>query len=718
MFELSVARKYLLPRRRQLSVSIISIISILVISLVVWLIVVFFSVTDGLEKSWIQKLTALTAPIRVTPTDAYYHSYYYQIDAISNASGYNNKTIKEKLENLDSDPYDPDMDEEIPIYWPGADRDHSGKLKNLVKLAYQSINEVKGTPAKAQDFELTGSHLHLKLIRDHSPSEQNSAYPSSTRSSLTLPTFLGNFESDNLNLTQTLFPIESKDLTNILKLLALNEDPTQEENRSVRGTFPPVILQKRLNTFFDHVQVTHLQTKQNGWSLPKGLIPSDIRWTVSALFKDARQLKIIVPLNANETGLIAKAYEDEHDVRIVTGHIYFNSNHQLVLDIPQEDSLTLLPHLPIIVPAGKKFPAKLNPDSILKAKQSDHLTFSIQLPIQGSIVEGNIPYRGLEIGQANLNHSILNETQEPPSWIYQSKLSDKTLINTLPKDPEIGDGLLLPKGFKEAGVLVGDRGYLTYVSPTASIIQEQRLPIYVAGFYDPGIIPIGGKFILVNRDILSIIHDAHSQENNGITSNGINVRFKDYHSADQVKAQILQSFKDKGISRYWKVETFREYEFTKEIMRELQSQKSLFTLIAVVIIIVACSNIISMLIILVNDKRLEIGILRSMGASSKSIALIFGLSGALIGIMGSLIGIVCAILTLRNLNVLINLMSQIQGNDLLNAALYGEMITHELSYEALSFVLIATMIISLIAGIIPAIKASLLKPSDILRSTG
>src|ERR1700704_6021378 len=99
MFELSVALKYLIPRRRQLSVSIISLISVLVIALVVWLIVVFFSVTNGLEKNWIQKLTALTAPLRITPTEAYYNSYYYQIDSISDASQYNPKTIREKKES-------------------------------------------------------------------------------------------------------------------------------------------------------------------------------------------------------------------------------------------------------------------------------------------------------------------------------------------------------------------------------------------------------------------------------------------------------------------------------------------------------------------------------------------------------------------------------------------------------------------------------------------
>jgi len=52
LFELSIARKYLLPRKRQISLSLISIMSVGVISLVVWLVLVFLSVIAGIEKGW------------------------------------------------------------------------------------------------------------------------------------------------------------------------------------------------------------------------------------------------------------------------------------------------------------------------------------------------------------------------------------------------------------------------------------------------------------------------------------------------------------------------------------------------------------------------------------------------------------------------------------------------------------------------------------------
>ncbi|MCX6989569.1 MAG: ABC transporter permease, partial [Chlamydiae bacterium] len=77
MFELSVALKYLVPKKKQLSVTLIASMSVGVISLVVWLVLVFLSVTEGMEKNWLKKLTDLNAPLKITPTKKYFSSYYY-----------------------------------------------------------------------------------------------------------------------------------------------------------------------------------------------------------------------------------------------------------------------------------------------------------------------------------------------------------------------------------------------------------------------------------------------------------------------------------------------------------------------------------------------------------------------------------------------------------------------------------------------------------------
>jgi lipoprotein-releasing system permease protein len=714
MFELSVACKYLIPRRRQLSVSIISLISVLVIALVVWLIVVFFSVTDGLEKNWVHKLTALTAPLRITPTEAYYHSYYYQVDGISEASGYASKTIREKQEASTADPYDPILDEEIPSTWPTPDRDAEGNVKDLVKLVYGSLGEIHHVPGlQGQDFELTATHIRLNLFRPSTLLQAHPLYGGMAQSTLAYPAYLGNFEGNNSHFGQTLLPVEERDLSNFLSLIGFSSQDTNEEGESHNTPLKPKELQRRLKHFFDVVSVKRLQTRASGWTLPRQLFPAHALWNVCVILKDQEIVRLVIPQYAQDRLKVQRTLE-EQGLTVISAQVSIEEE-ALTLLVPHHVPQPISPRLPLVVAGGASFAAQLDPRSLERARRVEDLRFQVEVPIQETLLQGNVFYRGLEIASATLLSTDASEASPP--WIYRTTNAHGSAF-VLPKSTEEGEGILLPKSFRDAGVLIGDRGSLSYLAPTASLLQEQLIPVYVAGFYDPGIIPIGGKFILANPDVTSLIRSSHQQEDRSMTTNGINVRFHQLDQADLVKAHLLEAFKNKGIQRYWNVETYREYEFTKEIMQELQSQKNLFMLIALVIIVVACSNIISMLIILVNDKKVEIGILRSMGASSKSIALIFGLAGAAIGVFGSVIGIVAAILTLHSLDTLVGWLSLLQGHDMFSATLYGQNLPHELSFEALSFVLMATVLISLLAGIVPAIKACLLRPTHILRASG
>lgn len=702
MFELSVACKYLIPRRRQISVSIISLISILVIALVVWLIVVFFSVTDGLEKNWVNKLTSLTAPVRISPTDAYFNSYYYQIDSISDESGYSHKTIGEKLTTEKTDPYDPEFDQEVPSFWPPPDKNSDGSMRDLVKGVYDTIAEIKGISGiTGQDYELTSSHIRLKLYRPAPVFHAQNIFGSSTQSYLSYPSFLGNFESDNRNLDKILLPITAKDVNNVFSLMDFHEDPNKEDEKSITK-FNSTVYHKRLESFFHSVTITGLKSRSSGWNIPYNLLPNEFEWDGIAILKNQTVKRVIVPVSSAHLGKIKQQLEDQAldvmigKISIKNSELFFNGSKVNLF-------------LPITLEGDTPLNAQLVESSIQSARRNIDVKFTVEFNIQGNIIKGIVPFKGIDLG----SFSMSKNQDENVYWIAQKNGS-----YILPSDPDIGDGVLLPKSFLSAGVLVGDRGRLSYLAPTTTTLQEHYLPIYVAGFYDPGIIPIGGKFILANQSVSSLIRSSHQSDDRSTLTNGINVRFDDITQADEVKKQLIQGMKARGISRYWNVETYREFEFTKAIIQELQSQKNIFMLIAVVIIIVACSNIISMLIILVNDKKTEIGILRSMGATTKSIAFIFGIAGAIIGITGSLMGIAAALLTLQNMGFLIGLLSSLQGHEVFNAMFYGEVLPHELSYEALTFVLCATAIISLLAGIVPAIKACLLRPAQIFNSGG
>ena len=234
-------------------------------------------------------------------------------------------------------------------------------------------------------------------------------------------------------------------------------------------------------------------------------------------------------------------------------------------------------------------------------------------------------------------------------------------------------------------------------------------------FYDPGIFPIGSKLLFVDPAVVAELRGNIAVSDNMLGS-GFNIYLSNFSDADNAKKDLLQLLKKNHLDSYWNVESFSDFEFSRPILQQLKSDKLLFTLITVIILIVACSNIISMLILLVNDKRKEIGIMQSMGVSTRRIGTIFGLCGLIIGVTSSILGTFAAYVTLRNLQSLADFLSFLQGHDAFNAMYYGSKLPNEMSAGALFFVLAATMLISLLAGLIPAMKASKIRPSEILRS--
>jgi lipoprotein-releasing system permease protein len=295
------------------------------------------------------------------------------------------------------------------------------------------------------------------------------------------------------------------------------------------------------------------------------------------------------------------------------------------------------------------------------------------------------------------------------------KFASLVMESEVPSGPETP--ILLPKSYRENGVLIGDTGHLSYVAPSTASSQEQKIAVRVRGFYDPGFLSIGNKCIIVPSDVTRTIH-AFSQtfSPDGTPTNGIFVWFDDLSQAAAIKERITNAFSRAGIDKYWKIDTYRDFEFAKDLMLQFQSDRTLFLLIAAIILLVACCNIISLLVLLVNDKKKEIAILQSMGASFWSIAAIFGLCGVAMGALSCLCGSALALFTLRHLDHLVSFLSALQGHAAFNPAFFGQTLPNQLSLDALLFVLIATPLLSLAAGLIPALKASRIRPSSVLRT--
>lgn len=699
MFELSVALKYLIPRWRQLSVSIISSVSILVIALVVWLIVVFFSVKDGLEKSWVDKIIALTAPIRISPTDHYYNSYYYLVDTISNASDYSPKTIGEKLALAPThkDPYSPETDEEIPAHWPPADRLPNGTLKDLVGEVDRSV---KSLPAiknpQITDFETTIGNIHIRLLRHLETNGHQS------QQFLDQVAYLGTFDPGSSTLAKALLPPSTADYNNLLQIQTVLSDNLQEDNPDSFHRVEIPEFRHRLKELFDALSITSLNTPPQGWQLPVTSLPRQGKFDVVVIMDGSDPRKIFLPTASSKIpSILNELHLSSKELNAERATLTLDDGKQKLSNSSSIDSW-----VPVYLINDTPLKATLLPESIDKAAFPRDLRFSISDTIQGVPFETTTSLQRLRVAKMHPNDAA------SPLYIAQANPQQGLL---LPAPNDSGEPILLPKSYREAGVLVGDQGFISYHSPTASSLQEQRATVFVAGFYDPGIMPIGSKYILTSKDLISTIRGSYIGQEN-LSGNGLNIRFDNIHNAKAIKKDLEIAFEKAGIAPYWTIQTYQEYEFTKDLIEQLQSEKNLFSVISLVIIIVACSNIISMLIILVNDKKTEIGILRSMGATSLSIAIIFGFCGMVMGAIGSILGIAASLLTLYNLNDLVAFIGRLQGHDLFNPIFYGNTLPTDLSVEALSMVVITTAFISLLAGIVPAVKASAMRPSEILKA--
>lgn len=693
MFEFTVALKYLLPKRKALSTAIISLLSVCVISLAVWLVLVFLSVTTGIEKNWLKKLTSLNAPLRITPTDEYFASYYYQIDKLSSASNYSYKTIGEKIASDGLDPYIPDVDMELPLHLAPP----AGTFHDPVKTAAALLDEVKKECPNLvyQDYEMSGSLMRLGLTRQ----QQDLPIFNERTSFLSQMSYLVSLAHKNPALPSLILAPKTKDLNNLLYQMGKASDEFQKDAPQLLVPVKDAAYKEHLQAFFSHLGLKKIQSPKH-WLLPAALLP-DGSYAAYAK-KEGQTFKRICFSSAALEGFISgQLIKDEQGLHFQT----------------KKDTIThLSPAIPIVLEDPLLWEAKLLPDSLKNAQILSDIRVHVAGVLQNHKIQGTIPFKNIQIAEALPQVAFTQKPTVTPLWSYFYQEGKNDLYCELPRMEE-ASGILLPKSYQDNGVLLGDKGYLSYLASTGLSTQEQRLPFYVAGFYDPGIMPVGNRCLLVSEEITRAINSASPAFSpDGTPTNGILVWAKDIKDAPIIKEKIAKKFHDAGISSFFRVATYKEYEFSKDLMQQFQSDRTLFTLIATIIIIVACCNIISLLVLLVNDKKKEIAILGAMGATKSSIALIFGACGVFMGFVSSIIGTFAAILTLKNLDSLVALLSSLQGHAAFQAAFFGDSLPNELSKEALLFVLIATPIISLLAGLVPAIKAAKLKASPILRA--
>ncbi|WP_112082859.1 lipoprotein-releasing ABC transporter permease subunit LolE [Haemophilus influenzae] len=151
--------------------------------------------------------------------------------------------------------------------------------------------------------------------------------------------------------------------------------------------------------------------------------------------------------------------------------------------------------------------------------------------------------------------------------------------------------------------------------------------------------------------------------------------------------------------------------------RDIQLIRTVMYIAMVLVIGVACFNIVSTLIMAVKDKQGDIAIMRTLGANNAFIKRIFIWYGLQAGMKGCLIGIVLGIILALNLTTFIQGIEWVIGKKLLSGDVYFvDFLPSELHWSDVLMVLIAALALSLMASLYPASRASKLQPTQVLSS--
>ena len=134
------------------------------------------------------------------------------------------------------------------------------------------------------------------------------------------------------------------------------------------------------------------------------------------------------------------------------------------------------------------------------------------------------------------------------------------------------------------------------------------------------------------------------------------------------------------------------------------------------IVAVAAFNIVSTLVMAVTDKQADIAILRTLGASPRSIMAVFMVQGALIGFIGLGLGIVGGVTLALNVDVVVPFIERMLGTQLMSKEVYYiSNLPSELQWRDVATITGVSFVLSLVATIYPSWRASRVNPAEALR---
>lgn len=259
---------------------------------------------------------------------------------------------------------------------------------------------------------------------------------------------------------------------------------------------------------------------------------------------------------------------------------------------------------------------------------------------------------------------------------------------------------------RSMGTFVGDK--IVLISPQGQVTPAGILPrlkqFNVVGIFEAGHFEYDSGLVLIH---MFDAQKLYRMENDDVS--GVRLKLKDLFLAPQVVQELPAMLTiDSYISDWTKQHA--------NYFRAIQIEKRMLSLILALIIAVAAFNIVSTLVMAVTDKESDIAILRTLGASPRSIMKIFIVQGTFIGVFGTILGVAGGMLLAYNVGEVVAFIESVFRIQFLSREIYYiSTIPTDPQMADITTVAVTSFILSLLATIYPSYRASKVNPAEALR---
>ncbi len=255
------------------------------------------------------------------------------------------------------------------------------------------------------------------------------------------------------------------------------------------------------------------------------------------------------------------------------------------------------------------------------------------------------------------------------------------------------------------GARIGDS--ITVVTPQANFSPAGILPrlrrFRVVGIFEVGMYEYDRGVALVH------MQDAARLFRLGDKVSGVRLKLEDLFQAPHVAQQLARQLGG----------DFRVEDWTRQhanFFRAVQTEKRVMFVILTLIVAVAAFNIVSTLVMVVTDKRADIAILRTLGATPGVILRIFMIQGALIGALGTALGLVGGIALALNIETIVPAIEKAFGVQFMPADVYYiSDLPSKINWSDVWQIGLVAFLLSFVATLYPAWRASRTQPAEALR---